>query len=100
MSDRGNGFKRVQYNCPYRFKCDGYVAFSLKECADRYVWSQAGSHDLSSHIESKGILTVKQRGAVERVVQLALKFTPVCRISVRDGAFHLTSAAGKRSIGS
>ena len=69
MSDRGNGFKRVQYNCPYRFKCDCYVAFSLKEYADRYVWSQAGSHDLNSHIESKGILTVKQRGAVERVAR-------------------------------
>ena len=70
MSDRGNGFKRVQYNCPYRFKCDCYVAFSLKECADRYVSSQAGSHDLNSHIESKGILSVKQRGAVaERQTQ-------------------------------
>ena len=69
MSDRGNGFKRVQYNCPYRFKCGCYVAFSLKEYADRYVWSQAGSHDLNSHIESKGILTVKQRGAVERVAR-------------------------------
>ncbi len=60
-SERSNGFKRVQY----------FVAFSVQDFRDRVVLLQAGAHDMKSHDESKGILSVKQRGAVERSARAA-----------------------------
>ena len=71
MSDRVNGFKRIQYNCPFRYKCNCYVAISVKEYGDKRVISQAGEHKLDSHSASLGILTVKQRGAVQQATRAA-----------------------------
>jgi hypothetical protein len=62
---------RVQYNCPYRWRCQCYVALSVKEYNDKYVLLQAGEHTMSSHVESSGILNPKQRGAVERAARSA-----------------------------
>jgi hypothetical protein len=65
----------------------------MKDYRDRIVLLQADSHDLKSLDESKGIRSVKQRGAVERSARaapLALgsqvhanlqNFSPVLRIS-------------------
>ena len=61
-------FKRTTYNCPYSHKCGCYVAFSVKECSDRITLLQAGTHDPKSHLHGQVILSVKQRGAVERAV--------------------------------
>jgi hypothetical protein len=71
-SERRNGFvKRTQFNCPYRFRCKCYVALSVKEYRDRYVFLQAGEHTMTSHAKSSGILNPKQRGAVERAARSA-----------------------------
>ena len=64
MSDRVNGFKRIQYNCPFRYKGNCYVAISVKEYGDKWLISQAGEHMLDSHSASLGILTVKQRHGI------------------------------------
>ena len=64
-------FNRTQYNCPYRWRCQCYVALSVKEYNDKYVLLQAGEHTMSSHVESSGILNPKQRGAVERAARSA-----------------------------
>ena len=71
-SEKTSGLlNRIQYNCPYRFRCDCYVALSVKEYRDRFVLLQAGEHDLSSHAASSSILTPKQRGAVARAARSA-----------------------------
>ena len=62
---------RSQYNCPYRWRCQCYVALSVKEYRDKYVLLQAGEHTMSSHDESSGILNPKQKGAVERAARSA-----------------------------
>ena len=71
MSERVNGFKRIQYNCPFRYKCNCYVAIFVKEYGDKWVILQAGKHKLDSHSASLGILTVKQRVAVQKAARTA-----------------------------
>ena len=71
MSAKSKGFRSEQYNCPYRFKCGCYVALSVKYYSDKVVLMQAGEHDLNSHTKKRGLLTVKQRGAVKRAARSA-----------------------------
>ncbi len=52
---------RDVYTCPYRYKCNCYVALSVKTFANRVEIALAGEHDASSHLVSSGILSVKQR---------------------------------------
>ena len=66
-----NGFKRTTYLCPYRHKCGCYCSFATKEYSDRIVLLQAGTHTPESHLGGKGILSVKQRGAVARAARSA-----------------------------
>jgi hypothetical protein len=51
--------------------CTCYVALSVKEFRDRYVFLQAGEHTMSSHAKSSGILNPKQRVAVDRAARSA-----------------------------
>ena len=39
MSERVNGFKCIQYNCPFRYKCNCYVAITVSEYGDKWVIS-------------------------------------------------------------
>ena len=71
MSAKSKGFRSEQYNCPYRFKCGCYVALSVKYFTDKVVLMQAGDHDLNSHTKKRGLLSVKQRGAVKRAARSA-----------------------------
>jgi ribosomal protein L30E len=73
MSQKAKGFKSEQFHCPYRFKCDCYVALSMKYYPDNVVLLQAGNHDLDSHAagKQKSLLSVKQRGAVKRAARSA-----------------------------
>ena len=66
-----NGFKRTTFLCPYRHKCGFYCSFATKEYSDRIVLLQAGTHTPESHLGGKGILSVKQRGAVARAARSA-----------------------------
>jgi hypothetical protein len=52
-------------------KCGCYISFSVKEYADRIVLLQSGNHTPESHLHGLGILSVKQRGAVERAARSA-----------------------------
>ncbi len=65
------GFNRRQWNCPYHSKCDCLIALAVKEYKDRYELLRSVAHDRSSHAQSKGILSVKQRNAVINAVELA-----------------------------
>jgi hypothetical protein len=73
MSQKAKGFRSEQFHCPYRFKCDCYVALSLKYYPDTIVLLQAGNHDLTSHAagKKKSLLSVKQRAAVKRSARSA-----------------------------
>ena len=68
-----NGFVREQYNCPYRRKCDCYVAIAVRTFHDKVQLFVSGEHtkELESHAEGRGILTVKQLAAVEASVRSA-----------------------------
>jgi hypothetical protein len=66
-----NGFKRTMHLCQYRHKCCCYCSFTTKKYSDRIVLLQSGTHTPESHLGCKGILSVKQRGAVARAARLA-----------------------------
>lgn len=66
-----NHFDRINYNCPYRKKCGCYVAFAVKKYKDKVILMQAGEHTPDSHLECTGILSVKQRGTIKRMVRAA-----------------------------
>jgi hypothetical protein len=68
MSKR-NPFVSDVYNCPYWYKCGCYYALSVKTFTDKVEGALAGEHTASSHTRSSGILSVKQRSAVKRVVR-------------------------------
>jgi hypothetical protein len=95
-------FPACAINCPYLFRCECFVALSEKEYKDRVVLLQVGEHDLNCHMESSGILSVKQKGAVQGSARARYWFasTLQCRISVPAAVFRLISAAGTQSIGS
>ena len=62
---------RDVYTCSYRYKCNCYVALSVKTFANRVEIALAGDYDASSHLVSSGILSVKQRCAVKGAVRSA-----------------------------
>ncbi len=68
MSKR-NPLVRDVFTYPYRFKCGCYCALSVKSFSDKVEVALAGEHTASSHSRSRGILSVKQRSAVKRVVR-------------------------------
>ncbi len=68
MSTR-NPFVRDVLTCPYRFKCGCYCALSVNTFRDKVEGALAGEHTASSHSRSSGVLSVKQRSAVKRVVR-------------------------------
>ena len=63
-----HGFIREQFNCPYRLKCDCFVAISVRTFSDKVQLFVSGEHTKDSHASGKGILTVKQRSAIETSV--------------------------------
>ena len=62
---------RDVYTCPYRYKCNCYVALSVKNFPNKVEIALAGEHDSISHLVSSGILSVKQRCAVKGAVRSA-----------------------------
>jgi hypothetical protein len=66
-----NGFVRHQYNCPYRRKCDCFVAIAVRTFGDKVQLFVSGEHTKDSHAEGKGTLTVKQIAAVESSIRSA-----------------------------
>ncbi len=62
---------RDVYTCPYQYKCNCYVALSVKTFANRVEIALAGEHAASSHLVRSGILSVKQRCAVKGAVRSA-----------------------------
>jgi hypothetical protein len=71
-TERTSGLlNRIQDTCPYRLRCECYVANSVKDYRDRFVLLQAGEHTLQSHVVSSSILNPKQKGVVERAARSA-----------------------------
>ncbi len=60
---------RDVFTCPYRFKRGCYCALSVKTFADKVEVALAGEHTADSHFRSSGILSVKQRTAVNRAMR-------------------------------
>ena len=72
MSKKTSGFESLQLHCPFRHKCNCYVAIKLMKYPDKTVMMQAGDHTCESHVgKQRGVLTVKQRGAVVRAARAA-----------------------------
>jgi hypothetical protein len=57
------------FTCPYLYKSSCYCAVSVKSYADKVEVALASQYTSSSHTNSRGILSVKQRSTVKRALR-------------------------------
>ena len=66
-----NPFVPTVYKCPYKYKCNCNVAFTVNIYMNKVEMAVAGKHTTARHIACSGDVSVKQRNPIKSAARAA-----------------------------